>query len=121
MTQLAKDLHSDLLCIKSGLNEVVSPKQFLAEQFDDLIQALKAAKQTWIEASIRTGQQPSAPPHPHGGPIPLPSFAEIVKADFMMTSGSRAPPKGSECVNLIRVRQSTESCRNQPQSGSQPF
>ena len=66
--QLAKDLHLDLLCIKSGFNEVVATKQFLAEQLDDLIEALKAAKQTWIEASIQTGQQPSAPPHPHGGP-----------------------------------------------------
>ena len=65
--QLAKDLHSDLLCIKSGFNEVVVTKQFLAEQLDDLLQAVKAAKQTWKEASIRTGQQASAP-HPHGGP-----------------------------------------------------
>jgi hypothetical protein len=66
--QLAKDLHPDLPCIKSGFNEVVSTKQLLAEQPGGLMQALKAAKQTWIEASIRTGQQPSAPPHPHGGP-----------------------------------------------------
>ena len=66
--QLAKDLHSDLLCIKSGFNEVVATKRFLTEQLDDLLQALKAAKQTWIEASIRTSQQAPAPPHPHGGP-----------------------------------------------------
>lgn len=66
--QLAKDLHSDLLCIKSGFNEVVATKQFLTGQLDDLLQVLKAAKQTWIEASIRTSQQAPAPPHPHGGP-----------------------------------------------------
>ena len=66
--QLAKDLHSDLLCIKLGFNEVVAMKQFLTEQLDDLLQALKAAKQTWIEASIQTSQQAPAPPHPHGGP-----------------------------------------------------
>jgi len=66
--QLAKDLHSDILCIKLSFNEVVATKHFLAEQLDDLLQDLKAAKQIWIEASIRIGQQPSAPPHPHGGP-----------------------------------------------------
>ena len=66
--QLAKDIHSDLLCIKSGFNEVVATKQFLAEQLDDLLQALKAAKRTWIEASTRTGQPPSAPLHPQSGP-----------------------------------------------------
>ena len=66
--QLAKGLHSELLCIKSGFNEVVATKRFLTEQLDDLLQALKAAKQTWIEASIRTSQQAPAPPHPHGGP-----------------------------------------------------
>ena len=66
--QLAKELESDLLRIKSGFSEVVATKKFLVEQLDDLLQALKAAKQTWIEASIRSGQQPSAPPHPHGGP-----------------------------------------------------
>ena len=64
--QLAKDLHSDLLCIKLGFNEVVATKWFLTEQFDDLLQALKAAKQTWIEASIQTNEQAPTPPHPHG-------------------------------------------------------
>jgi hypothetical protein len=80
----------DLLCIKSGFNEVVGPKQFLAEQLDDLIQALKAAKQTWIEVSIGTGQQPSAPPHLHGGPLEYkPSFAKVAKAHWRLQLNAR--------------------------------
>jgi len=66
--QLAKDLESDLLSIKSNFSEVAATKQFLVKQLDDLLQALKAAKQRWIEASMQSSQQPSAPPYPHSGP-----------------------------------------------------
>jgi len=66
--QLAKDLESDLLSIKSNFSEVAATKRFLVEQLDDLLQALKATKQRWIEASMQSNQQPSAPPYPHSGP-----------------------------------------------------
>ena len=58
-------LHSDLPYFEV-LSRIVSTKQFLIEQLDSLLQPLKTAKH--IEASIRTGQQPSASLHPRSGP-----------------------------------------------------
>ncbi|KDR76670.1 hypothetical protein GALMADRAFT_139571 [Galerina marginata CBS 339.88] len=67
--QLVNDLNSELLRIKSGFDEVVATKQFLIEQIDSLLQALKTAKRTWTDASILAGQQSLNTPRPTDGPL----------------------------------------------------
>lgn len=67
--QLAKDLHSDLLRIKSGFNEVIATRQVLVEHVEKLLQDLKTEKETWRDACVRAEQPTSAAESSSEGPL----------------------------------------------------